>query len=624
MHGIRRWRVRLVNRACQSLPGSLAFSACRHCATVPTEDDKRYGDLAKEHHPDVSNSSAASSTNRMTDINNAYNTWGIRLLASSYYSKQDSAYQPWYEDMDPLMYELMWEEMRRQNEEDGFVRNMHVEAFYRANDRWRPPRGNASARPRQSSGSCDGRQSHAGKKSSSSTTWPEEQVKAMVNMYQDGKSFEFIANALGKESAAAVLEEFNRWSSDNQPQRRKGAKPHHAKRHRYHGGHGPFYHAESPDEVPFELYEMMEEEPYFDGSSEENGDPFGYYPGDEEAYDMPYAHATPFYGVHQMSGGPAPHGHFEGGVGRVHNSSRKIVGNRNAMILSSWWGPHIFLRSAFSGDGLRVVLTLYLVVLIGIRVPISRLLDVDDDHLLAKLIYPCMRFCDCTTVTAQPVQMLMSLTLTKVNTPIGPCRCTCLLAACNDHADDGQQHSHRRLLDIRISCAFSAEEHEKFVAAMGTTLSKTPRKAILYFSWMISAYQVLNGALNQLRKSIGAAECMLTVLEVKTDLAPTKGSETATAGVDSVTAIVGGSGGGKSTTMLCMYEPQVMCVLVDGRDIRDLLFKWLHHQCAVVAQDMHHGLEKASHEAAVTAAKAVNAHSFIVGLSDGYSTFVGE
>ncbi|AYU76592.1 ABC_transporter_-__putative [Leishmania infantum] len=133
---------------------------------------------------------------------------------------------------------------------------------------------------------------------------------------------------------------------------------------------------------------------------------------------------------------------------------------------------------------------------------------------------------------------------------------------------------------------------------------------------MISAYQVLNGALNQLRKSIGAAECMLTVLEVKTDLAPTKGSETATAGVESrvldciclhhqarrgrivlisisgefphssVTAIVGGSGGGKSTTMLCMYEPQVMCVLVDGRDIRDLLFKWLHHQCAVVAQDM--------------------------------------
>ncbi|TPP41642.1 DnaJ domain family protein [Leishmania donovani] len=490
MHGIRRWRVRLVNRACQSLPGSLAFSACRHCATVPTEDDvrkaykvlgvhasatltdvkKRYGDLAKEHHPDVSNSSAASSTNRMTDINNAYNT-------------------PWYEDMDPLMYELMWEEMRRQNEEDGFVRNMHVEAFYRANDRWRPPRGNASARPRQSSGSCDGRQSHAGKKSSSSTTWPEEQVKAMVNMYQDGKSFEFIANALGKESAAAVLEEFNRWSSDNQPQRRKGAKPHHAKRHRYHGGHGPFYHAESPDEVPFELYEMMEEEPYFDGSSEENGDPFGYYPGDEEAYDMPYAHATPFYGVHQMSGGPAPHGHFEGGVGRVHNSSRKMshrsmrnhrggppnknrrYGGTSSNHKGSGGGfqsSNSKSHSSAAPMGLRVVLTLYLVVLIGIRVPISRLLDVDNDHLLAKL------------VTAQPVQMLMSLTLTKVNTPIGAMPMYFL--ACWRRAMITQMMGSSTATDafssIRISCAFSAEEHEKFVAAMGTTLSKTPRKAI--------------------------------------------------------------------------------------------------------------------------------------------------
>ncbi|GET86403.1 hypothetical protein, conserved [Leishmania tarentolae] len=364
MQGIRQWHVRLVNRSHQSLSSSLIFSACRHCATVPTEDDvrkaykilgvhtsatlndvkKRYGDLAKEHHPDVSSSSGASSTCRMTDINNAYNTVkqfhqaGKRLFeatrapntseasdpSSSYYTKQDTAYQPWYEDMDPLMYELMWEEMRRQNEEDGFSRNMHADAFYRPNDRWRPPRGHASARPRQSSASSDNRQSHVGKKSSSSTTWPEEQVKAMVNMYQDGKSFEFIANALGKEGAAAVVEEFNRWSSDNQPQRRKGTKPKHARPPRYHGGHDPFYYTESPDEVPFELYEMMAEEPYYDCSSEEDGNQFGYDPGDGEAYDIPYAHATPFHGVHQMSGGPASYGRFEGGGGRVYNSSRKM------------------------------------------------------------------------------------------------------------------------------------------------------------------------------------------------------------------------------------------------------------------------------------------------------------
>nr|CAJ2468189.1 unnamed protein product [Leishmania braziliensis] len=364
MQGVARWRVRLFNRARQPLFGASLSSACRHCATVPTEDDvrkaykilgvhtsatltdvkKRYGDLAKEHHPDVSNTSADSSTSRMTDINNAYNTVkqfhqaGRQLFeatrassargtpnssSSSYYTTRDTAYQPWYEDMDPLLYELMWEEMRRQNEEDCFSRNMHTERAYRPNGQWQPPHCSPSARPRQSSGNGDGRQSHGGKRCSSSTTWPEEQVKAMVNMYQDGKSFEFIANALGKESAAAVVEEFNRWSSDNQPQRRKGGKPYNAKRHRSHGRQGSFYYTESPDEVPFELYEMMEEEPYYDDSAEEAGNPFGYYQGDGEEYDVPYGNATPFYGVHQMNGGPAPYRHFEGGGSRIYNSSRK-------------------------------------------------------------------------------------------------------------------------------------------------------------------------------------------------------------------------------------------------------------------------------------------------------------
>ncbi|KAG5485575.1 hypothetical protein LSCM1_07664 [Leishmania martiniquensis] len=359
MHGVGQWRVRLFNRVRESLFRTPFSVARRQCCTVPTEDDvreaykilgvhdsatlsdvkKRYGDLAKEHHPDVSNSSASSSTNRMTDINNAYNTVkqfhraGRRLShatpgtsdsSSSYYTKQDSAYQPWYEDMDPLMYELMWEEMRRQNEEDCFARNMRADGFHRPSDQWRPPRAYASARPRSSASRSDGRQPHDERKSSSSKTWPEEQVKAMVNMYQDGKSFEFIANALGKENAAAVVEEFNRWSSGNQPQRRKGGKPHHAKRHRSHEWGGPFYYTESPEEVPFELYEMMEEEPCYDDSGEEDENPFGYYHGDEEAYDRPHAHATPFYGVHQMSGGPPPYGHSEGGGGRVYHSSRKI------------------------------------------------------------------------------------------------------------------------------------------------------------------------------------------------------------------------------------------------------------------------------------------------------------
>ncbi|KAK7197359.1 DnaJ domain containing protein [Novymonas esmeraldas] len=370
MHVAQRWRCSRWNCAGVSLVGAAVTVARRHCATVPTDDDvrkayrtlgvdvsatladvkRRYGDLAKEHHPDVSGSSAASSTNRMTDINSAYNTLkqfhqlGRRLAEathtsgksgssgpSSYYTRQDTAYQPWYEDIDPIMYELMWEEMRRQNDDDAAAAHRRPEAAQRPHEHWRSQRGGASARQRPSGGRGEDGQPRAAKRKpppATTTTWPEEQVRAMVNMYQDGKSFDFIANALGKESAAAVVEEFNRWSNDNQPTRRRGAGPQHARRHRPPRRPGAFYYAESPDEIPFELYQMMEEEPYYDGASEEEaGNPFAYYAAaDDDASDMSHAHATPFYGGHQMSGGPPPFGDFDDGGGgrrRVYNSSRR-------------------------------------------------------------------------------------------------------------------------------------------------------------------------------------------------------------------------------------------------------------------------------------------------------------
>jgi curved DNA-binding protein CbpA len=376
---------------------SLTFSR-RRCATTPTEDDvlkayktlgvhataslsevkKRYGALAKEHHPDVSTSTTNSSTSRMTDINTAYNTLkqfyqaggklssqassspssgatGASSSSSSYYTKYDAAYQPWYEDMDPLMYELMWEEMRRQNEEEASMGTAQVENFYRTGHQWRPPRNNFANGQSGSNGNKQQQQqqrpsSHGNgsnekaraqgtnsnnrgnKPPSRTTTWPEEQVTAMVNMYQDGKSFEFIANALGKENAGVVMAEFNRWSADTQSTRRRSNSNHNRQ-----GGNGrrrrspnrphDFYYSESPDDIPFELYEMMEEEPYYDGSGGDIGNPFGYYTGDPEAFNAPYGDPSPYYGTHQMSGGmpPFPHGpytHGDSGAGRVYNSAR--------------------------------------------------------------------------------------------------------------------------------------------------------------------------------------------------------------------------------------------------------------------------------------------------------------
>ncbi|KPA77724.1 hypothetical protein ABB37_07045 [Leptomonas pyrrhocoris] len=369
----------------------------RHCATTPTEDDvrrayktlgvhatatladvkKRYGALAKEHHPDVA-TSATSSTDRMTDINTAYTTVkqfyqaGGRLSSrpspassstssdarssSEYYTKYDAAYQPWHEDMDPLMYELMWEEMRRQNEEEAFNKTAHAENFNRMNGQWRQPRHNfangRSAKPRPSSPGHSGgdragspNASQPSKNAANTTTWPEEQVKAMVNMYQDGKSFEFIANALGKENAGVVMEEFNRWSADSQSNRRRNnnssnnRQGNNGRRRRPSNRPHDFYFAESPDDIPFELYEMMEEEPYCDGSGADMGNPFGYYPGDDDTY---FGNATPFYGTHQMSGGGPiynssrsasykPQRHHRGGAphrGRRRNNDSSSGGNR--------------------------------------------------------------------------------------------------------------------------------------------------------------------------------------------------------------------------------------------------------------------------------------------------------
>ncbi|KPI89710.1 hypothetical protein ABL78_1203 [Leptomonas seymouri] len=363
----------------------------RQCATTPTEDDvlaayrtlgvhatatladvkKRYGVLAKEHHPDVSSSTATSSTSRMTDINAAYNTVkqffqaGGRLssrpsfssstsssegkTSSPYYSAHDTAYQPWYEDMDPLMYELMWEEMRRQNEEEAFSNTVHAENFYRMSGQWRPPRssfsnGRSSKQRPPSPGHGGSDRTNAqnasgsNRAASKTTTWSEEQLKAMVHMYQDGKSFEFIANALGKASADAVMEEFNRWSADTHSSRRRSDSNRNSRqgsngrRRRSPNRSRDFYYAESPDDIPYELYEMMEEEPYCDGSGAGMGNPFGYCQGDGDGYNTYYGNATPFYGTHQMSSGgapPFPRGSYPKGSGRQrvydssHNASYK-------------------------------------------------------------------------------------------------------------------------------------------------------------------------------------------------------------------------------------------------------------------------------------------------------------
>jgi subfamily B ATP-binding cassette protein MsbA len=105
-----------------------------------------------------------------------------------------------------------------------------------------------------------------------------------------------------------------------------------------------------------------------------------------------------------------------------------------------------------------------------------------------------------------------------------------------------------------------------------------------------------------------------------------------------VTALVGPSGGGKSTVLallLRFYEADSGDILIDGQSIATVSRKSLRQQTAYVGQDVYlfrdtiganiaFGKEGASEAEIVAAAKAACAHEFIMGFPLGYDTPVGE
>lgn len=102
--------------------------------------------------------------------------------------------------------------------------------------------------------------------------------------------------------------------------------------------------------------------------------------------------------------------------------------------------------------------------------------------------------------------------------------------------------------------------------------------------------------------------------------------------------LCGPSGAGKSTfvNLICrFYDVTDGQILLDGVDVRDYDVKWLRRQIGLVLQDPHlfhgtiadnirYGFPEASLDQVIAAARAANAHDFIVGFPDGYDTMVGE
>lgn len=103
-------------------------------------------------------------------------------------------------------------------------------------------------------------------------------------------------------------------------------------------------------------------------------------------------------------------------------------------------------------------------------------------------------------------------------------------------------------------------------------------------------------------------------------------------------AFVGMSGGGKSTIVSLIprfYDVTSGSVKIDGKDVREVDIKTLRSQIGIVLQDnilfsdsvkqnILMGKPDATDEEVIAAAKAANAHDFIMSLPNGYDTKVGE
>ena len=103
-------------------------------------------------------------------------------------------------------------------------------------------------------------------------------------------------------------------------------------------------------------------------------------------------------------------------------------------------------------------------------------------------------------------------------------------------------------------------------------------------------------------------------------------------------ALVGPTGAGKTTIVSLIsrfYDVQSGRVMIDGHDVRDVSIESLRSQMGIMTQDsflftgtvkdnIRYGKLDATDEEIIAAAKAVNAHDFIMQLKDGYDTQLSE
>lgn len=193
---------------------------------------------------------------------------------------------------------------------------------------------------------------------------------------------------------------------------------------------------------------------------------------------------------------------------------------------------------------------------------------------------------------------------------------------------------------------------------------------VVAFIWYISMFwrpiNDLANFANVLVTNFAAAERIFEIMDIKPDIVNmndaykmskikgqvefknvTFGYEDGTVVLDDVSfkvepgetiALVGPTGAGKTTIINLVsrfYDPQKGEVLIDGKNIRNCDIESLRSQMGIMLQDtflfsgtikenIRYGKLDATDDEVIAAAKAVNAHDFIMSLEKGYDTGVNE
>jgi len=197
----------------------------------------------------------------------------------------------------------------------------------------------------------------------------------------------------------------------------------------------------------------------------------------------------------------------------------------------------------------------------------------------------------------------------------------------------------------------------------------SPGAFFSFIAALLMAYKPmksLSGLNNNLQDSLAAVSRLFTVLDAEPSIKNTKGAKplstnqwdinfnkvnfsynderpaltdlTLTVPFGKRVALVGPSGGGKSTIMnmiLRFYDPDNGTISIDKTDIRHVTLDSLRNHIAVVNQEatlfddtiranISYGKPDATDEEIIEAAKSAAAHDFITEQAQGYSTQIGQ